>query len=153
MDVAAARFAVEQQLARDAADSRIGQGRDERPQRVSGKGLPRVGEDENLVPCGRDSRIEGARLAARRQENRVDCGRDSFGACPPFVGGSVGDDDDLHAARPGSRTASRLSRRARSARASFRAATTIDIGGVTASRRTGLGASRAQAASTAGYPT
>jgi hypothetical protein len=36
--------------------------------------------------------------------------------------------------------------------ASFLAATMIEIAGVTGERRTGLGASRAQAASSAGYP-
>ena len=47
------RLAVEQQLAGDAADVRIGERRDELAQRVGREHLPRVGEHENVEPRAR----------------------------------------------------------------------------------------------------
>ena len=93
--VTSAGFRVEQQLARHAAHLRIGERRYERAQRVVRKRLPRVGEDQDLVPCGGNSGVERSGLAAGRQEHGVDAVAIAADDVRRFVGGSVRDDDNL----------------------------------------------------------
>ncbi len=93
-----AGFTIEEQFAGDAADTRIGQRRDERAQCVGRKRLSRVGKDEHVVTRHSGAGVERFRLAARRHQNRVDSRTVRREDCRRLVGRAVGDDDDLQRA-------------------------------------------------------
>ena len=89
------RLAVEEQLARHAADARIGERRDQPAHGVGREHLPRVGEDQDVVHRARDAGVERRRLAARRNRDDVDRVAEWREHAQRVVGRSVGDDDDL----------------------------------------------------------
>ena len=89
------RFRIEQQLAGHGANRRIGEGFDERLQRIAREHLARIGEDDDLVPRAGGTGIQRDGFAPASKRDDVDCPGILRQHLQRVVGRSVRHDDDL----------------------------------------------------------